>query len=57
MEYLLNTNILTLTGLVASDDGKKIIKISQTMPAAKHLVLSEKVAKLLLAGGADKLLG
>ena len=54
---VLNNGMLTLTGLVASDDGKKIIKISQTMPAAEYLDLAEKVAKLLLAGGADKLLG
>ncbi len=52
----LNGDRLTLEGLVASVDGKRVIRVQQTGAASEAAALGIRVAETLLAKGADRIL-
>lgn len=52
----LTNDLLTLTGLVGSIDGSKIIKATLTKSATEPEILGQQLASELLAKGADKIL-
>ncbi|MCK0538766.1 hydroxymethylbilane synthase [Alcanivorax quisquiliarum] len=54
---LLENDILWLRGLVASEDGREVLRADAKAPRSEAEALGNRVAEALLAQGADRILG